>query len=209
MTVEAVVFDIGNVLVEWRPEAFYDAAIGADRRARLFAEVPLAAMNESVDLGRPLGDAVAELAARHPDWAAEIGFWDSRWLEMFAPVIPGSVAALAALKAKGEPVFALTNFGNETLARADAAYPFLTGFDRRFVSGELRLMKPDAAIYATVEEGTGLAPDRLLFADDKAENVAAAAARGWRTHLFEGSAGWADRLLAEGLLTEEEAGPCR
>lgn len=209
MAVEAVVFDIGNVLVEWRPEAFYDAAIGPDRRARLFAEVPLGAMNETVDLGRPLGEAVADLAARHPGWAAEIGFWDSRWLEMFAPVIPGSVAALAALKAKGVPVFALTNFGNETLARADAAYPFLKGFDARFVSGELRLMKPDPAIYAALEAGTGLPPDRLLFADDKAENVTAAAARGWRTHLFEGPAGWADRLLAEGLLTEEEAGPCR
>ena len=209
MAVEAVVFDIGNVLVAWRPEAFYDAEIGPGRRARLFSEVPLAAMNESVDLGRPLGDAVAELAARHPDWAAEIAFWDSRWLEMFAPVIPGSVAALRALKAKGVPVFALTNFGNETLARADAAYPFLTDFDARFVSGELRLMKPDPAIYAALEAGTGIAPDRLLFADDRAENVAAAAARGWRAHLFEGAAGWADRLVAEGLLTEEEAGPCR
>lgn len=209
MAVEAVVFDIGNVLVEWRPEAFYDAQIGPERRSRLFAEVPLTAMNESVDLGRPLGEAVADLAARHPEWAAEIGYWDSRWLEMFAPVIPGSVAALRALKAKGVPVFALTNFGNETLARADAVYPFLRGFDARFVSGELRLMKPDPAIYAAVEAGTGLAPDRLLFADDKAENVAAAAARGWRTHLFQGAAGWADRLLAEGLLTEEEAGACR
>lgn len=209
MAVEAVVFDIGNVLVEWRPEAFYDAQIGPERRSRLFAEVPLTAMNESVDLGRPLGEAVADLAARHPEWAAEIGYWDSRWLEMLAPVIPGSVAALRALKAKGVPVFALTNFGNETLARADAVYPFLRGFDARFVSGELRLMKPDPAIYAAVEAGTGLAPDRLLFADDKAENVAAAAARGWRTHLFQGAAGWADRLLAEGLLTEEEAGSCR
>lgn len=209
MAAEAVVFDIGNVLVEWRPEAFYDAAIGPDRRARLFAEVPLAAMNESVDLGRPLGVAVAELAARHPDWAAEIGFWDSRWLEMFGPVIPGSVAALRALKAKGVPVFALTNFGNETLARADAAYPFLTGFDARFVSAELGLMKPHAAIYAALEDGTGLAPDRLLFADDKAENVAAAAARGWRTHLFDGAAGWVDRLVAEGVLTEGEAAQCR
>lgn len=209
MAVEAVVFDIGNVLVEWRPEAFYDAQIGPERRSRLFAEVPLTAMNESVDLGRPLGEAVADLAARHPEWAAEIGYWDSRWLEMFAPVIPCSVAALRALKAKGVPVFALTNFGNETLARADAVYPFLRGFDARFVSGELRLMKPDPAIYAAVEAGTGLAPDRLLFADDKAENVDAAAARGWRTHLFQGAAGWADRLFAEGLLTEEEAGSCR
>lgn len=209
MGIEAVVFDIGNVLVEWRPEAVYDAAIGRDRRLRLFAEADLHGMNVSVDLGRSLAEAVADLAARHPGWAAEIGYWDSRWLEMFAPPIPGSIATLARLKAGGVPVFALTNFGTETLARADAAYPFLTGFDRRFVSGALGLMKPDPAIYAAVETGTGLPGDRLLFVDDRPENIAAARARGWHGHLFDGAEGWAARLVAEGLLTQEEADECR
>jgi 2-haloacid dehalogenase len=50
-----------------------------------------------------------------------------------------------------------------------------------------------------------MAPDALLFTDDRAENIAAAAARGWQTHLFDGPQGWADRLIAEGLLTEQEA----
>ena len=39
MSVKAVVFDIGNVLIEWQPERFYDAEIGRARRERLFAEV--------------------------------------------------------------------------------------------------------------------------------------------------------------------------
>lgn len=208
MTVEAVVFDIGNVLVRWQPEAFYTREIGAEGRERLFSEVDLEGMNASVDLGRPLGEAVAELAARHPGWAREIGWWETRWTEMFAPVIEGSVALLAAVRARGVPVFALTNFGNETLAMADRKHPFLTGFDRRFVSGELRLMKPDPAIYAVVEEASGLAPRGLLFADDRPENVTAAAERGWRAHLFDGPAGWAARLVAEGVLTQEEAEAC-
>jgi 2-haloacid dehalogenase len=46
----------------------------------------------------------------------------------------------------------------------------------------------------------------LLFADDKAENVTAAARRGWRTHQFESWEGFAARLVAEGLLTTQEAG---
>ena len=49
-------------------------------------------------------------------------------------------------------------------------------------------------------------PQALLFADDKTENIAAAAARGWRTHQFESWQGWAERLVAEGLLTRKEAG---
>jgi len=208
MAVEAVVFDIGNVLVEWHPEAFYDRAIGPDRRRALFAEVDLHAMNAAVDLGAPLAETVAATAARHPGWAREIGLWHSRWIEMFAPAIPGSVAALAALRRKAVPVFALTNFGTETLDRADRTYPFLSDFEARFVSGHLRMMKPDPKIYAALERGTGFTGGALLFADDRAENVAAAEARGWRAHLFDGARGWIDRLVAEGILNREEAEAC-
>jgi 2-haloacid dehalogenase len=45
----------------------------------------------------------------------------------------------------------------------------------------------------------------LLFADDRHDNIAAAKARGWQTHLFDGPAGWAERLVKEGLLTPEAA----
>ena len=49
MQPEAVIFDIGNVLIEWQPERFYDRVIGADRRRAMFAEVDLHGMNEKVD----------------------------------------------------------------------------------------------------------------------------------------------------------------
>jgi 2-haloacid dehalogenase len=63
--------------------------------------------------------------------------------------------------------------------------------------------KPDPRIYEMVEEDSGIAPERLLFTDDRAENIAAARARGWQAHLFDGPAGWADRLVAEGLVTRD------
>ncbi len=202
---EAVVFDIGNVLVEWDPVGFYDRVIGVERRRLLMAEVDLEGMNASVDRGARMAEAVAALAARHPEWRDEIEMWHLRWIEMFAPVIDHSVRLLRALRARGVPVLALTNFGADTLEVARAHYPFLAEFDRAFVSGELRVMKPEPAIYEAVEAECGVAPDRLLFADDRPENVEAARARGWGVHLFEGPAGWAARLVAEGLLSEEEA----
>ena len=66
-------------------------------------------------------------------------------------------------------------------------------------------MKPFNRIYEIVEEDSAIEPDRLLFADDRMDNIEMAQARGWKTHLFEGPQGWADRLVAEGLLTAEEA----
>ncbi len=203
--IEAVIFDIGNVLFHWEPEAFYDRAIGPERRARLFAEVDLHGMNARVDLGESLTDLVEAMAAAHPGWADEVRMWRDRWAEMAAPVIPGSVALLFALKARGVPVFALTNFGVETFEVAVGIYPWLDDFDRRYVSGVLKVMKPDPEIYRIVEEDCGIAPGALLFADDRPDNVAAAAARGWQTHLFEGPEGWAARLVAEGLLTGADA----
>ena len=53
MSIEAVVFDIGRVLIHWDPEGFYDRVIGQDRRRALFAEVDLERMNLRVDLGDP------------------------------------------------------------------------------------------------------------------------------------------------------------
>ncbi len=202
----AVVFDIGNVLLEWQPERFYDRVIGREARARLFAEVDLVGMNEGVDLGAPFGESVEALAAAHPGWAAEIRMWRDRWFEIAHPPIDGSVRVLRALRARGVPVFALTNFGRETFDAAVARLPFLAEFDRAWVSGRMGVMKPDPAIYAALEAESGHAPERLLFTDDRSENIAAAAARGWRTHLFDGWEGWARRLVDEGLLDRQEAG---
>lgn len=203
--IEAVVFDIGNVLLQWDPEGFYDRRIGRAARERLFAEVDLHEMNLRSDKGEDIADLVEEEAARHPEHAGEIRLWHDEWLQMVPGLIPETVALLRALRRRGVTVHALTNFGVRTLAMAEAAYPALTEFDRRFVSGALRLIKPDPAIYACVEAETGIAPERLFFTDDRPENIAAAEARGWQGHLFEGPEGLARRLVAEGLLSAEDA----
>ncbi|MEO0939436.1 MAG: HAD family hydrolase [Pseudomonadota bacterium] len=203
--IEAVVFDIGNVLMHWSPERMYDARIGAARRKALFAAVPLEAMNLEVDRGAPFAETVAALAEAHPDWRDEVMMWHDHWLEMAHADIPRSVRVMGALQAKGVPVFSLTNFGIQTYDLAAQHYPFMRQFDRDFISGHMGVIKPDAAIYEGLETATGLSGPQLIFTDDRAENIAVADARGWKTHLFEGPDGWADRMVAEGLLGAEEA----
>lgn len=203
--VRAIVLDIGRVLVDWQPEAAFARWIGAERRDRLFAEVPLHEMNLSVDRGAPFAASVEALAAAHPDWSDEVLLWRDRWAEMFAPEIAGSVRLFERLRAGPLPVVALTNFGTDTFEIARASYPFLRTFARTFVSGHLGILKPEPEIYAVVEAATGLSGPELFFADDSPANAAAAAARGWRAHLFEGPEGLEARLVAEGLLAPEAA----
>lgn len=205
MTPKAVIFDIGNVLIEWNPERFYDSVIGIDRRRALFSSVDLDGMNEAVDLGAPFTETIYAMADAHPDWDSEIRLWHDRWIEMASPAIDRSVRLLRSLRAKGIPVFSLSNFGIGSFDHACTFYPFLREFDRQFISGHMGVIKPDAEIYRRLEVESGLDPQALLFADDRPANIEAAATRGWQTHLFDGPDGWASQLVDSGLLSEEES----
>ncbi len=70
---QAVIFDIGNVLIEWNPERYYDSQLGEAERRRLFAEVPLTQMNLDIDAGRTVprddlrhGRKASPLGRPHP-----------------------------------------------------------------------------------------------------------------------------------------------
>ena len=206
MPIEAVIFDIGNVLTGWQPEVFYDRVIGQERRRALFGEVDLHHMNDLIDQGALFRETIYGWAELYPEWRPEIRMWYDRWIELASPRIEGSIALLRALRAKGVPVFSLTNFGQHSYAEAVPKMDFLGEFDREYVSGRMGVIKPDPRIYEMVEADCGIAPDRLIFADDRSENIAAAAVRGWKVHHFTGWQGWAGRLVEEGLLTKEEAG---
>ena len=203
--VEAVIFDIGNVLIEWQPERYYDQIMPREDREAMFAEVDLHGMNDIIDRGGPFRETIYDWAERYPRWRDKIRLWHDDWIQMAAPVIPRSLRLMQALQARGVPVFSLTNFGIGSFDYACTHYPFLRDFDRPFISGHMGVIKPEARIYEMVEQASGMVGAQLLFTDDRADNIAAAHLRGWKTHLFEGPAGWAARLVAEGLLTDAEA----
>lgn len=203
--INAVVFDIGRVLIEWHPERFYDSQIGMERRREMFAKIDLYAMNTRIDMGAPFQETVYNFAKSHPEFSAEIRLWHDCWIKMAAPEITGSVRLMRAIQTKGTPVFALSNFGIGPFETASRHYPFFNEFDQAYVSGYLQEMKPQPRIYELLEQGSGLAPTSLLFTDDIRENIDAAAMRGWQTHHFDGAAGWANALVQHGVLTPEEA----
>lgn len=202
MTATAVVFDVGNVLYGWDPYAFLVTQVADDAaRLQFIEDVDLYAWHETLDGGRPYAEAAAELNEKFPQYAALIAAWSARFGETISGPVPGVHALVGELDARGVPLFAITNFS------ADFWPPFHAGeraFFARFrdivVSGEVKLLKPDPAIYYLALDRFGLKPADALFVDDRAINVEGALAVGMAAHLFTDAEGLRARLVAEGLL---------
>jgi 2-haloacid dehalogenase len=106
------------------------------------------------------------------------------WSEMIAGEMPGTVAILRALHAAGTPLYALTNWSQETFPIAEQRFDFLTLFRGIVVSGSEKLVKPDPAIYRLLFKRYGLDPTRCVCIDDNATNAAAATLLGMRAIHF-------------------------
>jgi len=198
----AVVFDFGGVLIDWDPRYLY-RSLFAGREADMehfLTEICDQAWNEQQDRGRSFADGVAELTARHPDWAEMIAAYDQRWPEMLAGSIDGAVAVLRDVKASGCPLFGLTNWSAEKFPVARDRFAFLDWFDGIVVSGEVGLKKPEPAIFEHLCQCFDLTPAATVFIDDSRANVAAAVDLGFHTLHFESAVTLRAGLVDIGVL---------
>lgn len=201
-SIQALVFDVGRVLVQWDPRHLFRALIPeVEARERFLAEVCPMAWNLELDRGRSWDEAIAERCAAFPEHATLIRAYRDRWEEMVPGAIPGTVRILEELHALGLPCYALTNFSVEMFERTLRRFPFFRCFDGIVVSGEEGLVKPDPCIYRRLTERYALDPARLLFIDDAEANVEAARACGWQAIHFLDAESLRAELLSRGVLS--------
>jgi 2-haloacid dehalogenase len=179
--IKAVVFDVGNILIRWDPDAILRTYFNDDKAYAAFLDsTRLMWMNLEFDAGRPFKDGIAELTAAFPHYAAPLRAFDERWSECVPHAIEDNVATLRALKQAGHTVHAITNFAREKFDVARARFDFLNLFDHALVSADHNLVKPDYRIYHRFCRDVGLRPEELIFVDDSAVNIAAARAVGYQ-----------------------------
>jgi 2-haloacid dehalogenase len=195
-----VVFDIGNVLLRWDMRFLFEKVI-ADKVEldRFLGKVCTLAWHGSLDSGATYADAIADLSARHPEYAEIIALYDRRWQETISGPITCSVAILEGLRAAGVRTFAITNFPAEKFDETRALYPFLSGFEGVIVSGRERIVKPAPAIFRLFLDRFGLTASDCVFIDDNVANVAAARDVGMTALWFETPDKLACDLRALGL----------
>lgn len=206
MTIEHVVFDIGGVLIHWDPEIPFRELIADDtERARFLAEICSPAWNLEQDRGRSWEDAEAELIALHPDKADLIRAYRRHWLKMVPYAFEDMVAILRDLIARGVDVTLLTNWAADTFAEAEPLFDFLRETRGVTVSGRLKLIKPDRALFEHHAERFGLDPAKTLFIDDNAKNVEGAKAAGWQAIRFTSAKDLLDALHDAGIMAGASA----
>ncbi|MBA5776242.1 HAD family phosphatase [Stappia sp. F7233] len=173
---DSVVFDIGNVLLEWDRRLLYRQIFASEEEVeRFLAEVCPMDWHLEFDRGRSFADGIAERIALFPHYEAELLAYDSRWNDTIPGAIEGTVAILGELKAAGVPLYAITNFNRDKFDDAMERFPFLaTSFIDTVVSGDERLIKPDPRIYQILFARNDLHPGRTVFIDDTMKNVEAA-----------------------------------
>ena len=198
---KAVVFDIGRVLFDWNLRFLFEKLIDEPAALdRFLAEVVTEEWHFQSDGGQPLAEMVPARIAQFPEQAHLIEAYRARFNETLPAAIPGTHEIVRRLAGRGVPLYALTNFGAEFWAGFRPVQPIFDLFADVVVSGEERVAKPDPRIYEIAEARFGLPPHALFFTDDNPANIAAAAARGWRAHLFTDAAGLEAELAAHGLL---------
>jgi 2-haloacid dehalogenase len=172
---DAVVFDLGGVLIDWNPRYLYRQLFADPAEMETFlARICTSDWHRAHDLGADITESCRRLAALHPGYAAEIMAWAERGEEMVAGQFDAAVTVLGDLKAAGIRCYALSNMEPDLFAIRQARFPFLEWFDGHVISGIEGVAKPDRRIFEILLRRHCLRPGATVFADDSPANVKAA-----------------------------------
>jgi putative hydrolase of the HAD superfamily len=188
-----IVFDFGNVLVEWNPSRLiqhhYEAPDGRAHFPDALADT-LINHQDWLDFDLGLIDS-AELAVRSAhrlgvDAAGMRAFVERipHVLPLFEPTIALMGELIDGVHGTHRVVY-LSNMPRSFATVLEARCPWISRFEDGLFSGRINLAKPDDAIYAAAETQLRLDPADTLFLDDSPRNVHAARARGWRAEIIE------------------------
>ncbi|MBI2731436.1 MAG: HAD family phosphatase [Sphingobacteriales bacterium] len=181
-----VVFDLGGVLIDWKPEYVYRTIFNTEEEVQWFLQnITTSDWNEEQDGGKPLAQATEELIKKFPEQELNIRAFYDRWEEMLVGPIQETVEVFRDLRNNtNHKIYALTNWSGETFPVALKKFDFLHWFDGRLVSGEEKTRKPFIDIYQKLINRFSIDPHTTIYIDDNKRNLYPAAELGMHTIHF-------------------------
>jgi FMN phosphatase YigB (HAD superfamily) len=200
MAIEALLFDLGKVLVdfEWDPTMNQLTAACRDpvEFRRVFLDAKLAHRYET---GAMTTREFHEHLCRVGGLQMDLKCFRSAWSSMFQPELLVSRNLLERLCSR-YPLILVSNT-NEAHAEFIAEhYPVFEYFAHKVFSFEVGAMKPEPEIFRRAIDVSGKPAGSLFFTDDREENVLGARVMGMQAHQFRSEPELIDALSAAGVL---------
>ena len=172
-TIQAILFDFGNVLLEWNPRYVYRRYFPGDEQAmeNFFHEVNFMDWNALQDKGRSFTEGVADLSQQFPHYSDLIQAYHDNWKESIGDPMEGTVEILKRLKKAGYPLYGLSNWSAETFPYARQKFDFFNLFDDIIISGEVLSIKPEPQFFEIALRRIGRPARECLFIDDSLANI--------------------------------------
>lgn len=195
------IFDLGKVLVD------FDYTIAAEKIAARSSKAPadlhafLGSSPLLVDYesGRLTRRAFYEAVSAAVGFQGDLAEFGGYFAKIFSEM-PETIALHAELRRRGFKTYIFSNTNDLAIEHVRRDFPFFAHFDGFVFSYEIGAMKPLPEIYEALEKMTGKRGADLIYLDDRAENVAAGAVRGWQSILHVSAGETRARLVEWGVL---------
>ena len=186
-SIKAIIFDYGNVLLDWNPRNVYRRYFPNDPEAmeRFLQEVNFMEWNAHQDKGRPFAEGIAILSEQFPQYADLIRAYREHWTDSIGQTFTGTVEILKQLKQAGYSLYGFSNWSAETFPYAREKYDFFDLLDDMVISGAVGFVKPEPEIYRIMLDKIGRPAQECLFIDDSLPNINQANTMGFVTIHFQ------------------------
>lgn len=183
-----VVFDLGKVLVD------FDYSIAARKVAarstksllNLISLLSTSSLIVQYESGLVTRQQFFEQIRDAVGFQGDLAEFGGYFADIFTE-IPPMIALHAELRRRGFKTYIFSNTNDLAIEHVERNFPFFKNFDGYIYSYEVGAMKPDAKIYEAMEKMCGRRGADIIYLDDRSENVAGGAARGWQSFLHETS----------------------
>ncbi|TXT60124.1 MAG: HAD-superfamily hydrolase, subfamily IA, variant 3 [Promethearchaeota archaeon] len=201
--IKHVIFDLGNVLLNFKPRQFLKKYTNDSERIDQFIK-KVTSSDKWLMLDRglvPVSEIEDNLKEKYPEDIDLLDPFFKNWLEMLTP-IKKNVKILYMLKQRGYSLYALSNFIKEAFEYVTQKYTFFELFDGMVISYRVKTIKPEEKIFSILIKRYNLSPKTCLYIDDTKRFIAVGESIGFNVIHYDSAVKLTDEFEIYGMLND-------